>query len=117
MRPREDGARNSYAPKAAQERRQKGIKLVGRKAVLRQHWGHSPNTREPSRRLSPRVACRDKWARIEALQRNRVFLDQYRCARADHLTGREAVFPAGTWWLCRHGGLKCAEFGATAPPT
>ena len=103
--------------KAAEERREKGIKLLGRKGVLRQHWSHSPNTREPRRGLSPRVACRNKWARIEALQRNRVFLDQYRAARADHLAGHEAVFPPGTWWLCRYAGLTCAELGGTAPPS
>src|SRR5512140_988312 len=103
--------------KAAEERREKGIRLVGRKGVLGQHWNDSPKTREPRRRLSPRVACRNKWARIEALHRNRAFLDQYRCARVDHLAGREAVFPAGTWWLCRYAGLTCAEVGATAPPS
>ena len=103
--------------KAAVERREKGITLVGRKAVLRQHWNDSPNTREPRRGLSPRVACRNKWARIEALQRNQAFLDRYRGARADHLAGREALFPAGTWWLCRYAGLKSAELSATAPPS
>jgi hypothetical protein len=103
--------------KAAEERRVKGIRIVGRKAVLRQHWSHSPNTREPRRALSPRVACKNKWARIEALQRNQAFLDQYRGARADHLAGHEAIFPPGTWWLCRFAGLKCEESGATAPPS
>ena len=68
-------------------------------------------------RLSPRVACRNKWARIEALQRNQAFLDQYRGARADHLAGRDALFPPGTWWLCRFAGLKSAELGSTAPPS
>ena len=103
--------------KAAQERREKGIKLVGRKGVLGQQWNHSPSMREPRRGLSPRVACRNKWARIEALQRNRAFLDQYRAARADHLAGREAIFPSGTWWLCRFAALKSAEVVATAPPS
>ncbi len=102
--------------KAAEERRERGIRLVGRKAVLRQHWGHRPSTREPRRGLSPRVACRNKWARVEALRRDKVFVDDYRGARADHLAGREAVFPPGTWWLCRHAGLKCVEIGASAPP-
>lgn len=102
---------------AKAERLEKGIKLVGRKAVLRQHWNDTPNTREPRRGLSPRVACRNKWARIETLQRNQAFLDQYRGARADHLAGRGALFPAGTWWLCRYGGLKSAQLGATAPPS
>jgi putative transposase len=103
--------------RAAEERREKGIRIVGRKGVLRQHWNDSPNTREPRRGLSPRVACRNKWARIEALQRNQAFLDQYRGARADHLAGHEALFPCGTWWLCRFAGLKAAELGATAPPS
>ena len=103
--------------KAKAERLEKGIKLVGRKGVLRQHWSHRPNTREPRRGLSPRVACRNKWARIESLQRNQAFLDQYRGARANHLAGHEAVFPPGTWWLCRFAGLKCEEPGATAPPS
>jgi hypothetical protein len=87
------------------------------KGVLRQHWSHRPNTREPRRGLSPRVACRNKWARIEALQRNQAFLDHYRGARADHLAGRDALFPPGTWWLCRFAGLKSAELGSTSPPS
>jgi hypothetical protein len=102
--------------RAADERRQKGIRLVGRKDVLKQHWKHSPSTLEPRRGLSPRVAGRNKWARFEALQRNRAFLDQYRGARDDQLAGRQAVFPPGTWWLCRYAGLAVAELGATAPP-
>jgi hypothetical protein len=82
--------------KAAAERREKGIKLLGRRGVLQQHW---------------------TWARVEALQRNQAFIDRYREARADHLAGREAIFPAGTWWLHRFAGVKCAELGATAPPS
>ena len=101
---------------AAAERLEKGIRIVGRKAVLRQHWNASPNTREPRRGLSPRVACKNKWARIEALQRNKAFIDLYRSARADHLAGRGAVFPPGTWWLCRFAGMKCERIGSAAPP-
>jgi hypothetical protein len=92
---------------------------VGGKGALRRCWNDSPNTREPRRGLSPRVACRNKSksAPIEALQRNKAFLEQYRDARADHLAGREALLPAGTWWLCRTAGLKSAELGATAQPS
>jgi hypothetical protein len=74
-------------------------------------------TREPRRQLSPRVACKSTWARVEALQRNQAFIDRYREARANHLAGREAIFPAGTWWLPRFAGVKCAEANATAPPS
>lgn len=80
--------------KAAAERLEKGIRIVGRKAVLRQHWNASPNTREPRRRLSPRVACKNTWARIEALQRNQAFLDLYRAARRPPRGSRGAV-PGG----------------------
>ena len=38
-------------------------------------------------------------------------------ARSDHLAGRKAIFPAGTWWLHRFAGVKCAGLGATAPPS
>ncbi len=103
--------------RAAAERREKGIRLVGRKDVLKQPWRHSPSTREPRRGMSPQVACRNKWARIEALARNQAFLDQYRGAREEQLAGRQTVFPPGTWWLCRYAGLIAAELGATAPPS
>jgi hypothetical protein len=98
---------------AAAKRREESIPLVGRREVLRQGWNQRPGSREPRRGLSPRVACRNKWARIEALQRNKTFLDRYRQARADLIHKREAIFPAGTWWLCRFAGAQTA---ALDPP-
>lgn len=82
---------------------------------LAQAWKVHPGTRESRRKLSPRVACKNTWARIEALQRNQAFIDQYRATRDKHLAGRKAIFPAGTWWLRRFSGMKCAEMCATAP--
>ena len=76
-----------------------------------------PNTHEPRRGLSPPIASKNKWARIEALQRNKAFIEQYREARIEKLAGRDAIFPAGTWWLYRFAGVKRAEPEATAPPT
>lgn len=102
--------------KAADERREKGIQIVGRAAILKQHWNAKPSTREPRRGLSPRVACKNKWARIEALHRNKAFIEQYGDARAAKLAGQDVVFPAGTWWLHRFAGVKRAELDATAPP-
>jgi hypothetical protein len=66
--------------------------------------------------LSPRVACKNKWARIEALQRNKAFIEQYRDARIAKLAGQDVVFPVWTWWLHRFAGVKRAEPEATAPP-
>ncbi len=89
---------------------------VGRATILKQHWNAKPGSREPRRGLSPRLACKNKWARIEALQRNKAFIEQYRDARNEKLAGRDVVFPAGTWWLHRFAGVKRAEPEATAPP-
>lgn len=65
--------------------------VVGRAAVIKQHKNAKPTGREPSRGMSPRAACKNKWARIEALQRKKA---QYREARAEKIAGRNVVFPA-----------------------
>jgi hypothetical protein len=93
---------------ARAERIGRGIRVLGRKAVLRQHWNDRPASREPRRQLSPRLACRDKWRRIESLQRNKRWLHAYRAARARWLAGEpEVAFPPGTWWLARHAAVTC----------
>lgn len=51
--------------------------------------------------LRPTVAARNLWARIEALQRKREFVHDYRRARAAFLAGTPIPFPYGTYWLRR----------------
>lgn len=68
---------------------------------MRQDWQARPTTHEPRRNLRPQLAARSRWARFEAIARNREFLAAYREARADWLAGLAAVFPSGTYWL-RH---------------
>ena len=92
---------------AAQRRAQAGDPVLGMKAVLKQRVGDRPKSREPRRRLSPRVACRNTWRRIEALTRNRHFLLAYRAARALFVAGANAIFPAGCYWLRRFAGVRC----------
>jgi putative transposase len=93
---------------AAADRRQRGASIVGRKGVLAQRWRDCPPSREPRRALNPRVAARSKWSRIEALLRNRAFRDAYARARAGFLAGvRDAIFPAGTYWLRRFANAVC----------
>src|SRR5262249_32887006 len=65
----------------AAERGRTGRRVLGRRAVLAQSWRDPPTTREPRRNLRPHVAGRSKWARIEALLRNRVFAREYASAR------------------------------------
>jgi putative transposase len=85
----------------AATRRAEGRRVLGRRAVKAQSPNGRPTSVEPRRGLRPRVAARSQWARIEALQRNREFLDAYRDARARWIRGEAAEFPIGTYWLRR----------------
>jgi len=71
-----------------QEMRAKGRKFLGRRAVLRQSWRDTPRSREERGKLSPQVAAKDKWRRIEALARNQRFREWYREARKKLLRRR-----------------------------
>jgi putative transposase len=94
---------------ASAERRRAGTAVVGRKNVLAQRWSDRPGNREVQRNLSPRVAARSKWSRMEALLRNRAFRDAYTAARASFAAGiRDVIFPAGTYWLRRFTRAICA---------
>jgi REP element-mobilizing transposase RayT len=92
----------------AAERQRTGQRVYGRRAVLRQAWWERPTSFEPRRNLRPRVAARSKWARIEALQRNRAFLIDYAAAREGWRCGSTVRFPAGTYWLGRFAGVPIA---------
>ena len=95
-------ARVAEVEAAEMEKRAKtGARVLGRRAVLRQSWSDRPQTHEPRFGLRPQVACRNTWARLEALQRNEAFVEAYRDARARWLAGRPTLFPPGTYWL-RH---------------
>ena len=92
---------------AAQRRAETGRPVLGMRAVVKQRMGDRPRSREPRRKLSPRVACRNTWRRIEALMRNREFHALYRTAREQFLAGLDAIFPAGSYWLRRFAGVPC----------
>lgn len=77
-----------------------GRPVLGVRGVLGQRPEHRPTTREPRRNLSPQVACRDKWKRIETLQGLKAFRAAYREAWRAFTRGlRETVFPHGTYWM------------------
>ena len=93
---------------AALELSSEGRAFLGEKGVLAQNPRAHPPSGEPRRKLKPRVAGRDKWKRIEALCRLRDFLRAYREAWAALKAGaRDAVFPAGTYWLRLAHGVRC----------
>ena len=93
----------------AAERARTGGRVLGRRAVLAQSWREFPASVEPRRGLRPRVATRSKWARIEALLRNRAFAIEYASARDRWQHGIAAVFPPGTYWLQRFASVPVLE--------
>jgi hypothetical protein len=56
-----------------------------------------------------RVASRNKWARIEALLRNRAFVIEYASARDRWRNGIPAAFSPGTYWLQRFVSVPVLE--------
>lgn len=93
----------------AAQRRRTGAGVLGRRKILQQSWRDSPVSREPRRQLRPILATRSRWARVEALLRNREFLDAYREARGRWIAGNATAFPAGTYWLRRFAGVPLAS--------
>jgi len=86
--------------------------FLGADRVLAQRPTARAMAGEPRRGLVPRVACRDKWKRIEALGRLRAFqLDYRRAWRAWRRRGRGVVFPAGTYLVRVTHGVRCAPAG------
>lgn len=93
----------------AAERQRTGRRVCGRRAVLAQSWRNQPTSCEPRRNLRPRVAVWSKWARIEALLRNRAFVAAYTSAPEAWREGVAAMFPPGTYWLRRFANVSVAE--------
>ncbi len=95
--------------RAAAELGAAGRSFLGAARVLAQKPEARPAPGEPRRALSPRVACRNKWKRIEALLRLAEFRRAYRDALEDWRAGmRDAVFPPGTWLMRVQHQVRCA---------
>jgi REP element-mobilizing transposase RayT len=87
---------------------EKKRRFLGRRAVLRQSPFSRPDSAEPRRGLNPRVATRDKWRRIESLQRLKSFMDAYRAAWEEFCAGvSTVVFPFGTYAMRIRFGVCC----------
>jgi REP element-mobilizing transposase RayT len=88
---------------------EKGIPFLGLRKLLAQDTTDTPRTIEPRRNLKPRVAAANKWSRIEALQRLKSFIRDYREAWTRWKAGlRDTLFPPGTYALVRHAGVGVA---------
>jgi REP element-mobilizing transposase RayT len=97
---------------AARKLSDEGRTFLGVAKVLAQRPEARPATGEPRRGLSPRIAARDKWRRIEAIGRLKGFLASYRAAWEAFVRGaRRTVFPHGTYWMRVTYGASCAPAG------
>jgi len=97
-------AEDSAAAELAREDR----RFLGAARVLTQKPFSRPAPGEPRRELSPRIACRNKWGRMEALLRLADFARSYREALAAWRAGaRDALFPPGTWLMRVQHGACC----------
>jgi hypothetical protein len=91
-----------------QRRADKGITVLGRTRILAQNPFHCPESHASRFQLNPRVAAKSKWARIEALLRNRAFIERYRDAFRNHIAGlANVLFPFGTFWMRKFGKVAC----------
>ncbi len=97
----------------AELRRRPPGRPLGAKKILAQEPLSRPGPALPDRGVSPRVACKDEWRRIELLStlkaffvRYRVAWEQWRAARTEEAR-RAIVFPAGTYWMRVKYGVTC----------
>jgi REP element-mobilizing transposase RayT len=98
--------------RAAAELGAQGRPFVGARRILAQRPDSRPASGEPRRGLSPRVACRNKWKRIEVLLRLREFRQAYRDAFEAWRSGvRDVLFPPGTWLMRVQHQVHCDALG------
>jgi hypothetical protein len=86
-----------------------GRSFLGVRGVLAQRPTDTPRSQEPRRALSPRIACRNQWLRIETLRRCKKFIADYKEAwRRWCAAIRDVVFPPGTYAMRRRHGVAIA---------
>ena len=92
-----------------------GRRFLGVARILRQRPSARPRNSEPRRGLSPRVAARNKWLRIEALRRLKQFAVEHAEALRWWKQGRrDAMFPAGTYAMRVIHGARVGPFTESA---
>jgi REP element-mobilizing transposase RayT len=97
---------------AARELASQGRRFLGAARVMIQNPFSRPAPGEPRFGLKPRLASRDKWKRIEGLQRLRDWEARYAAALEGWRAGiRDVVFPPGTWLMRVLHGAACAAAG------
>jgi putative transposase len=91
-----------------QERRGKGQRFLGLRKLAKQRWNCAPKSFEERFKIAPKHAASSKWRALAELQRDREWERQYAAARGLLRAGKQAVFPAGTYWMRRFAGVEVA---------
>ncbi|MFH2007045.1 MAG: transposase [bacterium] len=87
-----------------------GRRFAGVHAIRKIKPFDSPASREPRRRLNPRIACKDTGLRIAAIERLKAFQNDYREAFRKWKAGnRRVVFPYGTYQLRVQAAVRCRD--------
>ena len=94
--------------KIHKEMKSKGQSFLGVHEIMRQSHNSSPKSYAKRRGFNPQIAGKNKWLRLEAIQRHKEFQFEYREAYKRWRKGdRDVVFPAGTYALRVFCGVKC----------
>jgi putative transposase len=97
-----------------EERLRSGVRVLGRKGVLRASPLASATTPEPSRTLRPALACGDGERRAIELANLLEFRRAHEAARRKYVGGDNLIeFPPGTYRM-RALGARCAPFPIAA---
>jgi len=93
-----------------EEARRGNKKYLGKRRASSQKPTDTPRSKSGRRELSPRIAGRDKWRRIEVLERLKSFYDEYKVALAKWIGGkRRTLFPAGVYKMRVQFRALCVE--------
>ena len=95
---------------ARRKRDEEGKPFLGLDRLRRLKPWHRPDSKEPRRELSPRVAAKDESLRRRILACIKRFVKGHEEARLAWLAGdRGVVFPAGTYAMRIFHGVRCAS--------
>jgi putative transposase len=104
--------------RAAEKRAATGGRVLGRKAVLAASPTQRPKTIAPRRQMKPRIAAKNLFARLAAIDALEDFRLAYAIAREKFLAGERVVaFPPGTWFMVRRWGAALAGSCAGSVPS
>ena len=100
---------NNRCEEIAEELRQSKEKFRGAENICLDLNYRPPNPQIKSK-LNPRIACKNKELRKKLLEGMILFWKEHRESSKRVAQGvKDVIFPYGTYWWCRYGGMKCAK--------